>query len=257
MGLGDWIMASGEVKQAHIATGKKVKIGNGQKHFLDKDIFAYNPRMAGDDATDVTWVDNYPGKRPYIKQQVNNRIIFNDDYKPLVGELFLASDEILWAKRNVKMTDYILVEPNVKRRYLHTINKWWPYFKELVNADLPFLQVGDANTKPITNFVATESFRHALAVLSQAKLFIGTDGALHHAAAALGIPSVVIWTGFTSPKHLGYDSQVNIHDGGEPCGYYGGICPHCIEIAKNISPERVLEAVEREINRIDTVRRRA
>lgn len=254
MGYGDWIMASGEVKEAHLKTGKKVKLGDGTKMFLDEQVFAYNPRMANKGDTNVTWVANYPGNRPYMTGTDGKRIIFNDDYKPLRGEIYLSSSEILWAKRYAPKDDYILVEPNVKRTYLHTINKSWPYFKELVKADLPFLQVGDANTKPITNFVATESFRQALAILSRAKLFIGTDGALHHAAAALGIPSVVIWTGFTSPKHLGYDSQINIHDGGEPCGFYGGICPHCIEIARNISPERVLEAVEREINRIDTVR---
>jgi len=255
MGLGDWIMASGEVKQAHIATGKKVKLGDGNRMFTDANVFAYNPRMAAKEDTNVTWVANYPSKRPYIAGNDGKRIIFNDDYRPLRGEIYLSSDEILWAKRSVPTKDYILVEPNVKKTYVHTVNKSWPHFDELVKADLPFIQVGEPDARRITNFVKTMSFRQALAVLSNAKLFIGTDGALHHAAAALGIPSVVIWTGFTSPKHLGYDTQVNIHDGGEPCGHYAGVCQHCLKIAKSISPEQVLEAVEREINRIDTVRR--
>ena len=98
--------------------------------------------------------------------------------------------------------------------------------------------------EPITRRIKTQNFREALLILSQAKMFIGTDGGLHHAAAALGIPAVVIWTGFSSPEHLGYDSHINIHNGEKPCGTYSGICPHCVKIAKSISVERVLNAVD-------------
>ncbi len=69
---------------------------------------------------------------------------------------------------------------------------------------------------------------------------------LHHAAAALGIPSVVIWTGFSSPRHLGYDTHRNIHDGSEPCGTYSGVCKHCLLKAKQITVEQVLDAVNTE-----------
>ena len=88
----------------------------------------------------------------------------------------------------------------------------------MTGIDLPWMQLGDVTVKKYTNWLETTTFRHALQVLSKAKLFVGTDGGLHHAAAALGIPSVVIWTGFTSPRHLGYDTHRNIHDGSEPCG---------------------------------------
>ena len=39
MGLGDWLMASGDAKEANERTGKKVKLGNGVTMFLDNQIF--------------------------------------------------------------------------------------------------------------------------------------------------------------------------------------------------------------------------
>jgi hypothetical protein len=245
MGLGDWIMASADVKEANERTGKLVKLGNGTTMYLDKNIFSNNPRMAKAEDTDVVWVANYPGKRPYLAGNDGKHLIFDKTFKATAGELYLTSAERGWARKRIK-GDYIVVEPNVKKTYIHTVNKSWPYFDELLKTDLPWVQLGDVNVKTKTRKVDTASFREALSVLSGAKLFVGTDGALHHAAAALGIPAVVIWTGFTSPRHLGYDSHINIHDGGEPCGTYYKVCEHCKKIARTIPVEQVREAVIRE-----------
>jgi hypothetical protein len=203
--------------------------------------------MASNSDTDVVWVKNYQGHRPYLKGTKNGRLLFNDDYKPRVGEVYFNQLE----KKNIDKIDkdYIVVEPNVKRLYAHTVNKAWHGWKELFKHDLPWLQLGDVTVKRYTKWKETTTFREALQVLSKAKLFVGTDGGLHHAAAALGIPSVVIWTGFTSPRHLGYDTHRNIHDGSEPCGTYDSVCQHCLLKAKNISVEQVLDAVNTEWHR--------
>ena len=201
MGLGDWLMASGDAKEANERTGKKVKLGDGVRMSWDGQVFANNPRMASNSDTDVVWVKNYQGHRPYLKGSKDGRLLFNDDYKPRVGEVYFSQLE----KKNIDKIDkdYIVVEPNVKRVYAHTVNKAWHGWEELFKHDLPWLQLGDVTVKRYTKWKETTTFREALQVLSKAKLFIGTDGGLHHAAAALGIPSVVIWTGFTSPRHLG------------------------------------------------------
>jgi hypothetical protein len=161
--------------------------------------------------TDVVWVNNYPGSRPYLKGTNKGKLLFNDDYKPRVGEVYFSNEE----QKDIDKIqgDYIIVEPNVKKIYAHTVNKAWHGWEQLFKHDLPWLQLGDVSVNRYTNWKETATFRDALKVLSKAKLFVGTDGGLHHAAAALGIPSVVIWTGFTSPRHLGYDTQRNIHDG--------------------------------------------
>ena len=247
MGLGDWLMASGDAKEANERTGKKVKLGNGVTMFLDNQIFANNPRMASSSDTDVVWVKNYQGHRPYLKGTKDGHMLFNDDYKPKVGEIYFNQLE----KKNIDKIDkdYIVVEPNVKRVYAHTVNKAWHGWEQLFKHDLPWLQLGDVSVNRYTNWKETATFRDALKVLSKAKLFVGTDGGLHHAAAALGIPSVVIWTGFTSPRHLGYDTHRNIHDGSEPCGTYDSVCQHCLLKSKAITVEQVLDAVNTEWHR--------
>ena len=244
MGLGDWLMASGDAKEANERTGKKVKLGDGVRMSWDGQVFANNPRMASNSDTDVVWVKNYQGHRPYLKGTKNGRLLFNDEYKPRPGEIYFNQVE----KKNIDKIDkdYIVVEPNVKKLYIHTVNKAWHGWDELLKHDLPWIQLGDVTTDKKTKWVETPTFRSALAILSKAKLFVGTDGGLHHAAAALGIPSVVIWTGFTSPRHLGYDTHRNIHDGSEPCGTYSGVCKHCLLKAKQITVEQVLDAVNTE-----------
>jgi hypothetical protein len=247
MGLGDWLMASGDAKEANERTGKKVKLGDGVRMSWDGQVFANNPRMASNSDTDVVWVKNYQGHRPYLKGTKNGRLLFNDDYKTRVGEVYFNQLE----KKNIDKIDkdYIVVEPNVKRVYAHTVNKAWHGWEELFKHDLPWLQLGDVTVKRYTKWKETNTFREALQVLSKAKLFVGTDGGLHHAAAALGIPSVVIWTGFTSPRHLGYDTHRNIHDGSEPCGTYDSVCQHCFLKSKAITVEQVLDAVNTEWHR--------
>jgi hypothetical protein len=247
MGLGDWLMASGDAKEANERTGKKVKLGDGVRMSWDGQVFANNPRMASSSDTDVVWVKNYQGHRPYLKGTKDGHMLFNDDYKPRVGEIYFNQLE----KKNIDKIDkdYIVVEPNVKRVYAHTVNKAWHGWEELFKHDLPWLQLGDVTVKRYTKWKETATFREALQVLSKAKLFVGTDGGLHHAAAALGIPSVVIWTGFTSPRHLGYDTHRNIHDGSEPCGTYDSVCQHCLLKSKAITVEQVLDAVNTEWHR--------
>jgi hypothetical protein len=244
MGLGDWLMASGDAKEANERTGKKVKLGDGVRMSWDGQVFANNPRMASNSDTNVVWVKNYQGHRPYLKGTKNGRMLFNDDYKPRAGEIYFSQSE----KKNIDKIDkdYIIVEPNVKRVYAHTVNKAWHGWEELFKHDLPWLQLGDVSVKRYTNWKETATFRDALQILSKAKLFVGTDGGLHHAAAALGIPSVVIWTGFTSPRHLGYDTHRNIHDGSEPCGTYNSVCRHCLLKSQAITVEQVLDAVNTE-----------
>jgi len=247
MGLGDWIMASGDAKEANEKTKKKVKLGDGVRMSWDGQVFANNPRMASNSDTDVVWVKNYQGHRPYLKGTKNGRLLFNDDYKPIVGEIYFSPEEqeVIDKIRG----NYIIVEPNVKKVYAHTVNKAWHGWEELFKHDLPWIQLGNYTTEKKTTWLETPNFRDALVILSKAKLFVGTDGGLHHAAAALGIPSVVIWTGFTSPRHLGYDTHRNIHDGSEPCGTYDSVCKHCLLKSKAITVEQVLDAVNTEWHR--------
>lgn len=231
MGLGDWVMSTGEAKAANIATGKKVIFGDGKRRFWEESIFKDNPRLTKDQ--EGVWVHDYPGFRPYIKAEKNGRMIFMDSFKPKVGELFgLRKSEVCKGK--------ILVETRTKKEFVHTVNKAFLYWDVLLNTGLPFVKVED---------IETEDFRDALEILNGAALFVGTDGALHHAAAGLNVPAVVIWSGYSSPRHLGYEKQVNIHDGSEPCGTFSKVCPHCKKKAEQIDVDLVIKTVKSEYAR--------
>lgn len=228
MGLGDSLMSSGTARAINIKTGKKVIFGDGRRRFFDKEIFKDNPRIANE-KEDGFWVPDYPGSRPYIKSEKNGRMIFDDSFRPEVGELF-------GIKKSDRLKGKILVETRVKKEFVHTVNKAYPYWDQLPT-DLPIVKVSQ---------VETQRFRDVLSLLSGVTLFVGTDGALHHACAALNIPAVVIWTGYSSPRHLGYESQVNIHDGSEPCGTFSKVCKHCLKKAKSIDPEYVNKVIRSE-----------
>ena len=125
MGYGDWIIASAQVREANQRTGQKVYLGDGKTSFLDNQIFANNPRMARGEPG--VWVKNYPDHRPYILAQQGRRIIFNDAFKPEPGEIWFSDAELEWRHRNAPKETYFVVEPNVKRKFAHAVNKSWPY----------------------------------------------------------------------------------------------------------------------------------
>lgn len=102
---------------------------------------------------------------------------------------------------------------------------------------------GQGKTLEGVTQVDTESFRDACSLLSHCRLFVGTDGGLHHAAAAFNKGAVVVWGGYTHPRNLGYESHKNLHAGGEPCGNVKP-CEHCKAQMDKISVEMVVKAIE-------------
>ena len=77
-------------------------------------------------------------------------------------------------------------------------------------------------------------------MLSQSRLAVLPEGGLHHAAAASGTPSIVIFGGFISPRQTGYLHQSNLFTGGDPCGMRHR-CSHCKRAMDRITVEEVLE----------------
>ncbi len=111
---------------------------------------------------------------------------------------------------------------------------------------MTFVQFNPEHHGPLPDAVPvrTASFRDACAVLSYARLYVGTEGGLHHAAAALGVPAVVYHGGYISPETTGYDGQIALYrKDGSPCGQRVH-CPHCRAIAEDISVDEALEAIE-------------
>lgn len=241
--MGDWILATAEARFYHDKFEAKCVFGDRErrKTFWEDEIFRNNPRLVKEpqEGDRVIWIANYPGNRPYIRGHDEKRVHWNHEFKAEPGELYLE-------RFDPRSHGYILIEPSTKEN-VFSRNKAWPHWQKLVDSvDLPFLQIGKQKTLRGVTFIETKTFREALELLANAALVVTTDGALHHAAAALNIPSIVLWGGLISPEILGYGERASAKDiwhGTEPCGSKHE-CEHCKRAMAGISVEEVRDAID-------------
>ena len=91
------------------------------------------------------------------------------------------------------------------------------------------------------------AFREAAAVLVKALTAVLPEGGLHHAAASVKTPSVVIYGGLISPDITGYDIHTNIFTGKKPCGSRMP-CLHCEQAMKEITVEQIVDELVKIVN---------
>jgi ADP-heptose:LPS heptosyltransferase len=109
-------------------------------------------------------------------------------------------------------------------------------------------QIAPPGRPGLTGFplIRTNSFREAIAVLKASTLYVGPEGGLHHASAAVGTKAVVVFGGYISPKTTGYDFHECLTGGAtRGCGTRRGMCEHCLKHLNRIAPEDVLRAARR------------
>lgn len=256
MGLGDQIMATGMARGA-ASRGKRVAFGDGRRILWDinsEKIFRGNPNIAwpgNEGRSDLEWIPYYKGHRIYNRQD-GDRWIWNLDFRAMPGEVFLTDYERESASRFGQ--GFVVIEPHVESWKSIAPNKDWGFRKYQEVADCliamghEIVQFQYPKGGPIlrgAHPVPTASFREALAVLAQAGLYIGPEGGLHHGAAAVGIPAVVLFGGFIPPTVTGYTSHANLTGGADACGSLKP-CEHCRKAMDAISVEEVVEeALER------------
>ena len=135
----------------------------------------------------------------------------------------------------------VLIEPRTK---VVGNKDWFPdRWQALVDqTDIDYVQAGSPGIVPLNGvrYVPTTTFRQAMAILAVSKAFVGTEGALHHAAAALDIPAVVLWSHFIHPDFTGYEGQRNIRHADGWCGSRLA-CQECRESMRRISVAEVAE----------------
>ena len=145
----------------------------------------------------------------------------------------------------------VMLEPEVKK-IGHSNKAWsaisWSQLDVALHAlggagKIPTVQCGPAGTRWLLHAkpVVTDTFRKACAVLSVCRAFVGSEGGLMHAAAAVGVPGVIIYGGFISPAVTGYDLHRNLFTGlGLGCGSRIE-CGHCRTCMLKITPAIVLD----------------
>ena len=168
------------------------------------------------------------------------------------GKIYLTPEEIVLG---VTVSDsfgpYILLEPSgmdrKNRNRCWPSDHWWQLSAVLRSlAPLNVVQLDHPAVDALPNVprIAHDGFRQACGVLASATLFVGPEGGLAHAAAALGIPSVILWGGCISCDVLGYPEHVNlVFDHPQtPCGSPKP-CDHCQLAWSTLSVPYVVEQV--------------
>ena len=254
MGYGDEIIGTGLARGAS-ADGKKVAFGDGQKIMWSSwcpEIFAHNPNVAkpgSEKDLNLIWVPHYKGSRMYnTLSSDRKRWVWNYEFKAKPGEFFFTANELNYA--SAFKPGYVLMEPNVPWQKEVAPNKDWGEGKyeelsrRLVINGLKVVQFKHKNSKRLlesASVVEAPTFRHVIAAMSRAGLYIGPEGGMHHAAAAVGINAVVLFGGFIPPSVTGYENHTNLTGGAEACGNIQR-CEHCKKAMANISVDEVKAA---------------
>ena len=258
MGSGDEIIGSGLARGLH-AQGKLAAFGDGRKIIWGPwcgEMFAHNPNIAppgSERRSDLEWIAHYKGCRKYNKL-INGKWHWSYDFKVKPGEFYfneIEKTKIDYARAT--LDDFIVVEPNVEWHKSVAPNKDWgeANYEELTRRLLArghrVVQFIHKNSRRKLCGVTTmqmPKFRDAIAILSLARLYIGPEGGMHHAAAAVGIDAAVIMGGFIPPSVVGYDNHINLTGGAEACGTIGP-CAHCRQAMANISVDEVWDSAMR------------
>lgn len=251
MGFGDDLMATGMARGA-AARGARIAFGDGRKIIWgphSAEAFRGNPNVAppgSEHDADIEWIRYHKGHRVY-NTAGGRGWLWNYTFRPTPGELFFDQREREFAASI--QPGFVLIEPNVPAQKGIAPNKQWPVDRYQAVADM----LRDAGHRVVQFYyggryrldrvehLATPTMRMAIAALSRASLYIGSEGGMHHGAAAVGISAVVIFGGVIPPTVTGYDFHANLAAGGEACGSITA-CEHCRKALDAITVDQVYQA---------------
>jgi hypothetical protein len=281
MGLGDALMASAAARMTAQFSGLPIALGDGTRIIWkgpEHEVFRYNSRLlrpedlAGKRPGEFQWVHNYSGCRPYIdrrRMEAEFAEVFPGkpftmkvqsprlpwryvqrwyvrDFGP--GEIILSREEETWASQNAPPGEYAVFEPGVKAGA--SINKLWQWDKYAevcseLSRSMAVIQFPGSPLLTGATRLNAPTYRHAVALLKGANLYVGTEGGLHHAAAAVKTPALVYYGGMHRSSMTGYEGQEFLErTEGEPCGQRVD-CSHCKDIANDISVSEAFASIER------------
>jgi len=238
--------------------GKLAAFGDGKKIVWgpwSEEMFRNNPNIAHPSMahqSNLVWIPHYKGARLYNVQSFDKtKWIWNYDFRAKPGEFFFDQWERgrIDAAKKGGYSDFVVIEPNVPWQKSVAPNKDWGFekFSQLCQrlrlAGVHVVQFIHKNSRrrlPVAT-IERGNFRDVIGILSLAKLYIGPEGGMHHASAAVGIDAVVLMGGFIPPLVVGYAGHANLTGGAKACGSIQP-CTHCMEAINRISVDEVFEA---------------
>lgn len=261
MGIGDEIIGSGLARGAQ-ARGKKIAFGDGNKILWGpfcREVYEHNPNVAWpgqERLPNVEWIAFHIGSRGYSTlNKQRDRWIWNYRYRMQPGEFFFSPAERAAAEKYAP--GCIVIEPNLPWQKTVAVNKDWGEAKyaelarRLIAQGHRLLQFKHNNTRRIiagADVVTVPRFRQAIAIMQRAALYVGVEGGMMHAAAAVDLKAVVLFGGWSPPQVVGCPWHANITGSDQACGHVYP-CDHCKEAMTRISVEQVERAVHDEMRR--------
>ena len=247
MGWGDELIASGQARVMQERNGPQPVLICGRDGAARwHPAWEGNPRIARPGTANVQRLVNGPGMRPYIRAKEPDKWVWRDFACPR-GELVFTPEERRYAEAAVGVGDVVVIEPRLKAKASANKDWGWAHWVELLRRfrSVRWAQLGPEGIPivPGARHIVTPDFRSACAVLARARAVVLPEGGLHHAAAALNVPGVVIFGGYIGPAQTGYDLHANLFTGGVPCGSRLA-CAHCKQAMAEITPAQVWTALE-------------
>jgi Glycosyltransferase family 9 (heptosyltransferase) len=180
---------------------------------------------------------------------LNNLGIWEYEYK---ARVYLTETERRLATQRVP-TGRPIISINVMSKELTKVWKLdrWAELIHRLSPDFAIVQLGDDKEPDfpgVISYGGKLSKRESMAILSLARVHIGPDSFLMHAANGLDVPSVIIYGGSRPSACLGYNENRNLYVqiACAPCWIHtttGGACSHSMQCMEQIGVDQVLDAV--------------
>jgi len=243
MGIGDEMIAMGQARSYVREHGcDKVAIvdrnGTRRSHF----IWARCSYIAGPSETCTHKVISGGNARPYVDyvRTTPLRWAWRLDFRPTPAEL-------PWIKADEQARDLILIEPEIKSSA--SPNKQWGQWQTLVDAapSLPWAQLGRGDSKFLRGVrqLVAPTFVEACGMLRAARCAVLPEGALHHAAAAMNCPAVVLFGAYIPASVTGYDQHFNIAVDDPAATGWRIVNERCQAAWKTITPQQILTGIKK------------
>ncbi len=149
-------------------------------------------------------------------------------------------------------TDFVVIEPHSNSQWFGDLREWsferWERVVEwLHDHNYPVVQIGEGGRPVLEGAIdvtGRASFREAVLLMKRARLFLGQEGGLMHAANAVNVPSVIVWGGLTLPEFAAYSKHTVLCTRVEcaPCGLRGQ-CPYDKKCLTTVETSDVIAAV--------------
>lgn len=249
MGLGDEIMASGHAQRVWNDVQRPIVIADAHGKPRWSEVWENNPVIVRKPTPDSLTIKNAPGCRPYIAYPWNGRQKFSGwRARDHIGRFYFTDAEIDAAIKATAAISrpFLVIGPTIKANA--NPNKDWGFdrYQALVEVmpAVTFVQLGPSGTRRLRGIrhIETPGFRSAAAILALAAGYVGAEGAMHHAAAALSLPAVVLVGSAVPVESLCYETHTNMAHG-DPCGSWAP-CAHCRTNMDEVTVNDVAGAVQ-------------